>query len=110
MSDITNVIAKARRLTLRRVRLTVESGPDAGRSIELDHDVLRLGTSDRNDLVLTDDTISRSHAEVVRTAHGVLLRDLDSTNGTFVGPIRVREVYLGDEQRFRIGQIGRAHV
>jgi transcriptional regulator with GAF, ATPase, and Fis domain len=104
MDDITNVIAKARRLTLRRIRLRVEEGPDAGLTLEVDRDVIHLGTAERNDLVLTDDTVSRAHAEIVRTADGVLLRDLDSTNGTFVGPIKIREVYLPDEQRFRLGR------
>jgi DNA-binding NtrC family response regulator len=57
-----------------------------------------------NDLRLTDDTVSRNHAEVVRTAEGLVLRDLGSTNGTYVGPVRIKEVYLGDQRTFRVGR------
>ena len=48
--------------------------------------------------------MSRRHAEIVRTSQGVLLRDLGSTNGTFVGPIKVREVFLGPDTTFRVGR------
>lgn len=104
MDEITNVIHQARQLTLRRMAIRVETGEFAGQVHEFDRDLVRLGTSEKNEVRLADDTVSRVHAEIVRTSHGVLLRDLDSTNGTFVGPIRVREVYLPSEQRFRVGR------
>ncbi|MEL6349392.1 MAG: sigma 54-interacting transcriptional regulator, partial [Myxococcota bacterium] len=49
-------------------------------------------------------TVSRRHAEIVRTPMGMLLRDLKSTNGTFVGPVRIKEVFLGPETRFKVGR------
>jgi DNA-binding NtrC family response regulator len=107
MSDITSVIERPRgpkQIHLRKVRLDVTDGPDVGRSIELDHDVVRIGSQEGNDLVLTDDTVSRRHAEIDHTPHGVVLRDLGSTNGTWVGDVRVREVYLGAQRTFRVGQ------
>jgi transcriptional regulator with GAF, ATPase, and Fis domain len=52
---------------------------------------VRVGKSSDNDLALSDKTVSRHHAEVVRTEKGLLLRDLGSRNGTFVGGVRVRE-------------------
>jgi transcriptional regulator with PAS, ATPase and Fis domain len=105
--DITSVIADKstpRQLHLRRMRLVVTTGPDEGLSVELDRDVVHIGSRGENDLVLTDDTVSRVHAEVTRTPHGVLLRDLGSTNGTFVGPVRIREVYIGEQRTFRVGR------
>jgi len=104
MDEITNVIPQARRLTLRRLRLRVEAGDSAGQELVTERDVVRLGSNAHNDVVIQDDTVSRSHAEIVRTEDGVLLRDLGSTNGTFVGPIRVREVYLPEVQRFKVGR------
>ncbi|MFK7928484.1 MAG: sigma 54-interacting transcriptional regulator [Myxococcota bacterium] len=104
MDEITNVILQARSFTLRRMRLTVQSGKSEGLAFTTDRDIVRLGSSPNNDVVLDDDTVSRSHAEIVRTRDGVLLRDLSSTNGSFVGPIRVREVFLPDEQSFRLGR------
>jgi len=104
MIEITNVIPQARRLVLRRLAVRVAVGPSAGVTVSLDRDVLKIGSHLRNDLVLPDDTVSRSHAEVVRTQGGVMLRDLDSTNGTYVGALRIREVYLQDGQGFRVGR------
>ena len=52
---------------------------------------------------LSDTTVSRLHAEIVRGRDGTILRDLGSTNGTFVGAVRVKEVYLAPDTRFRVG-------
>lgn len=53
--------------------------------LELDRPVV-LGRSPRHaDLVLPHEQVSRRHAEVVRRADGVWVRDLGSANGTFVG-------------------------
>ena len=43
-----------------------------------------LGRAPTNDVVLHDERASRVHAEVVATATGWLLRDLQSRNGTTV--------------------------
>ncbi|MBN1334642.1 MAG: sigma 54-dependent Fis family transcriptional regulator [Deltaproteobacteria bacterium] len=106
MAEITTVLGTtdARRIHLRRGRLTCCAGRDAGTSWLVDRDVVRLGSQPGNDVVLSDDAVSRRHAEIVRLRDGVVLRDLGSTNGTFVGPIRVREVYLAADTRFQVGE------
>jgi pSer/pThr/pTyr-binding forkhead associated (FHA) protein len=43
---------------------------------------------------LTDRAISRRHAEIRMTPDGLLLRDLGSTNGTFINDVRVTEAYV----------------
>ncbi|MFH1469066.1 MAG: sigma 54-interacting transcriptional regulator [Pseudomonadota bacterium] len=106
MVEITTTLGSygPRRLHIRRGRLTCVAGEDKGESWLVDGDVVRIGSKSGNDIVLTDTTVSRRHAEVVRVPDGVLLRDLGSTNGTFVGPVKVREVYLTPDTRFRVGQ------
>jgi DNA-binding NtrC family response regulator len=108
MHEVTSVIGETdtgrRKLHLRRVRLRILNGPDEGVEREFDREVVRIGSMPSNDLRLTDTTVSRKHAEVVRSKHGIVLRDLGSTNGTFVGPVRIKEVYLGDGRQFRIGK------
>ena len=91
-------------LHLRRLALTVLDGPDAGQTALFDHDVVRIGAMETNEFVLTDPTVSRRHAEIVRTPDGPLLRDLGSTNGTFIDQVRIREVFLGERRRFRVGK------
>jgi len=57
-----------------------------------------------NDIQLNDPIMSRYHAELfVDHDGGVLLRDLDSTNGTHVDGYRVREIYLKPGTIFRMG-------
>ena len=106
MSEVTSTIAAPlrRQIHLRKGRLTCVAGPDIGASWEVDTDVLHIGAKATNDVCLTDTTVSRRHAEVVRTRDGVVLRDCGSTNGTFVGPIRVKEVFLTPEMSFRVGK------
>ncbi|NOY25623.1 MAG: sigma 54-dependent Fis family transcriptional regulator [Oligoflexia bacterium] len=70
----------------------------------VDHDVVQIGALKSGDVVLTDPTVSRRHAEILRTPSGILLRDLGSTNGTFVGPVKIKEVFLVPETRFRCGR------
>lgn len=106
MSDITSTISggAARQIHIRRARLTCTEGENLSQSWLVDRDVIRIGARPDCDVVLSDSTVSRVHAEIVRGRDGTILRDLGSTNGTFVGPVRVREVYLTPETRFRVGK------
>ena len=108
MPEITSVIPDAdpnrKQLHLRRIGLKVVSGPDEGKSAEFDHDVIRIGASEGNHFLLTDATVSRRHAEITRTQEGLVLRDLGSTNGTYLGQVRIKEVYLGENRSFRVGK------
>ena len=102
----TNVITeqnKGKTFTIRRMHLRVVEGPDAGAEYAFDHDVIQIGSKSHSDVCLTDDTVSRNHAVIRRTKEGVVLQDLGSTNGTFVGPVRIREVFLSENKRFRVG-------
>ncbi|MEQ1570981.1 MAG: sigma 54-interacting transcriptional regulator [Myxococcota bacterium] len=108
MAEITSVIPDAdpnrKQIQLRRIGLRVIAGPDLGKAAEFDHDVLRIGAADGNHFVLTDTTVSRRHAEITRTPSGLVLRDLQSRNGTFVGDMQLKEVYLGGIRTFRVGK------
>ncbi|MBX2800044.1 MAG: sigma 54-interacting transcriptional regulator [Myxococcales bacterium] len=109
MPEITSVIPdtdpnRKQQLHLRRIGLKVLQGQDSGQNAQFDHDVIRIGAQEGNHFVLTDDTVSRRHAEIARTAEGIVLRDLGSTNGTFVGNIQIKEVFLGETRTFRVGK------
>ena len=106
MSDTTNTLTTGatRQLQLRKAALRCVVGPEEGQEWCFEHDVIRIGSARSSDVGLSDNTVSRRHAEIVRTPEGVLLRDLGSRNGTFVGPIKVREVFLGPDTRFRVGR------
>jgi len=54
--------------------------------------------------VLTDTTVSRRHLEIERTPRGLLMRDLQSRNGTFVFGRLVLEAYLEPNDRIELGK------
>jgi DNA-binding NtrC family response regulator len=61
------------------------------------------GTDPSCDLVLDDPAVSRRHAEFTLTTRGVLVRDLDSKNGTSIGGVPVRQGYLPVSTFARLG-------
>ena len=62
-----------------------------------------IGSDPSNELVIDEPTVSRRHAEVIQRSGVFQIRDLGSTNGTFVNGRRIAEataVNFGDEIRF----------
>ena len=82
--------------------LTVIQGPEKGRRFELpDHEPQQIGRSGES-LPLSDKTISRRHAELTPDGGKWLLRDLGSSNGTYVNGVRLaatRTLQMGDQVR-----------
>ncbi len=82
--------------------LLVLQGPDKGRRFELPDSTTLVGRDSRQ-LPLTDNTVSRRHCELVPAENGDwMLRDLGSSNGTYVNGGRVAKVHalkLGDQVR-----------
>ena len=82
-----------------------------GVKIAIERDPFRIGRSEDNDLCIDDQLSSRSHAviEQVSSRHNgdgsdYVLRDLDSTNGTFVNHAAISAHLLQDGDMIRIGQ------
>ncbi|PIE20007.1 MAG: Fis family transcriptional regulator [Proteobacteria bacterium] len=88
---------------LRKSKLVVRSGPEAGKEVEMTKARVGGGRSIINDLPLTDKAVSGTHFEIISGDEGYKLVDLDSTNGTFVGDLRIKEVYLKPGTKFRAG-------
>jgi transcriptional regulator with GAF, ATPase, and Fis domain len=66
---------------------------------------LTIGKAADNDLVLTDDTVSRHHCEIVRAPDGLHVRDLDSTNGTKIDGTRIREAMVQPGSVLKVGEV-----
>lgn len=94
---------QAQRIKFDAIEFHVSAGPDAGLQVSSSHPTLRIGTADDNDIILSDRAVSRHHAELRMTSEGILLRDLGSTNGTYVNQLRITEVYLAAETECQIG-------
>ena len=90
-------------MRLRKCRLEVVAGPDAGTSVVLATPRIVVGRSGA-DLVLTDRKVSALHLEIRLEQEGYRLRDLGSTNGTFLWGMRVVEAFIGPGSTLAIGQ------
>ena len=62
-----------------------------------------IGRDDNCSIFIDAPNVSRHHAEVQHTESGFILKDLGSTNGTFLSGQRVNKHYLQDGDVFRIG-------
>ena len=85
--------AVARRVPVTRLRVTTPDG--TARDVETTGTLVRVGSAEAgNDVVIADPTVSRYHFSITWDDIGPRLRDLDSTNGTFVDGFRVLDLYL----------------
>ncbi len=82
--------------------------PDAAGKEGESHEVriLRIGRSATNDITLSHASVSRRHAQLTILADEILLEDLGSTNGTFVGDssLRINRCRVQESDLVRIGK------
>lgn len=78
---------------------------ELGRRHMLHRPLTTIGRGSNNDIVVPSDAVSRSHANLERRGTEFFIRDLNSTNGTFINnePARVREWRLNRGDQIRIG-------
>ncbi|MBX3091105.1 MAG: FHA domain-containing protein [Cryobacterium sp.] len=82
--------AKSAKATLDNAkRLVITSGAKEGLEIPLAGEPLTIGRSAESGLVIRDDYTSTHHARLLLWGDEWAIQDLDSTNGTFLGEVRV---------------------
>jgi|tagenome__1003787_1003787.scaffolds.fasta_scaffold20891493_3 pSer/pThr/pTyr-binding forkhead associated (FHA) protein len=84
--------------------LIVQRGPNAGSRFLLDHDQTTAGRHVDSDIFLDDISVSRRHVQFLRTADGIVVKDLGSLNGTYVNRELVDEALLQPEDEVQIGK------
>jgi len=89
----------------RAYSIVLEGGPYSGRTFILAAHTT-LGRVQQNDVVLNDPGVSRNHAVIVQSGQCYYLRDLASTNGTFVNQrnISTEDYSLETGDRIRLGR------
>lgn len=83
--------------------LVLQSGASAGRVFPLAEGLNRLGRAPGNEIRVEAAGVSASHCELWLMRSRVLVRDLGSTNGTFVQGGRITEAELGPDARLSVG-------
>ena len=86
------------------LRLKVFDGLERVANLRLGDGAVSFGRSEDCTLTLPDLSVSRNHAEIFPHGHFYLLRDNDSTNGTFVNELAIRSHVLTHGDTIRIGK------
>jgi diguanylate cyclase (GGDEF)-like protein len=87
-----------------KASLIIVRGTPQGKRYELAAACMRLGRDNAVEICIDDTSVSRVHAEVTSKGEVVELRDLGSTNGTFVNGQRIAEaVVLRKEDLISVG-------
>ena len=104
MEQATQKIAREQKIPALPIcfRLTVERGPDTGRSQDMP-DGGTVGTSQATTFRLTDPTVSRIHLSLHATAEGVRIENRSLTNGTWLNGVRIREAFAESGAAISIG-------
>ena len=99
----TRVPAETRGVRILSVELVVVDGPDKGTRAAVHGGVARIGTSEGNDLRLTDRMASRVHCEIRVKPNAIVVRDAGSTNGTTCEAVRIFDGEVPAGAVLRIG-------
>lgn len=84
--------------------LIVIRGQPQGKRYILSQDVMALGRDPSVPLAINDNNVSRRHAEIMKRDEKVFIKDLGSTNGTFINDKQIKgEVELHKEDMIKVG-------
>jgi len=84
--------------------VVVKRGPNAGSKFVLEGEVTRAGRHPDSDIFLDDITVSRRHAEIVRSGDSYSVRDAGSLNGTYLNRERIEDAPLANGDELQIGK------
>ena len=87
------------------MKLVVLSPGMTGRTQELKVDTTTIGRLEDNTLQIAEPSVSSHHCEILLRGSEVIVRDLNSTNGTYISGEKVTEGTLKLGQILRLGQI-----
>ncbi|HSD88816.1 MAG TPA: sigma 54-interacting transcriptional regulator, partial [Kofleriaceae bacterium] len=100
---VTSFQGLPRTVNVRRCRLEVVAGVDQGKVIELASPSIQIGRVGA-DLNLTDGKVSGLHCELKLQAEGYRLKDLGSTNGTYVKGVRIVDAFIAPGSTIQVGK------
>src|SRR5438552_125926 len=86
-------------------RLIVNPGTAFAWELNLKPGVNTLGRDPSSQIHISHHSVSGSHCEITVTDDAVIIKDLGSTNGTFVSDVQVREAVLKPGQTIHLGTV-----
>jgi hypothetical protein len=86
-------------------RLTLKKEANPSQSLELHPGINRLGRREDNDFQIDDPTVSSVHCEIRVNGESIVVRDLGSSNGTFINGQQIREGTLALGETLALGDV-----
>jgi predicted component of type VI protein secretion system len=86
-------------------KLVVLSAGMAGRLHELTVDKTTIGRVEDNTFQIEEPSVSSHHCEILLRGSDVVVKDLNSTNGTYINGEKITERVLKPGQTLRLGQV-----
>ena len=90
-------------LKVRKYRLSAHLDKSAPRDFQ--KRLIYIGSHPDCDFCISEPSISRQHAKIELDETGYRLVDLDSKNGTYIGDVRINDIYLTQRMSFRCGAV-----
>ena len=87
------------------LRLVMLSPGMTGRALQLEADKCTIGRLEDNTFPIVEPSISSHHCEILLRGSEVVVRDLNSTNGSYINREQVAEGVLKPGQILRLGQV-----
>ncbi len=85
-------------------KLIVKKGEEAVEEFLLGGEGAGIGRGEGNEILLSDRSVSRRHARIIREGERWFLEDLGSSNGTFIEGRKIKKEELISGTEFRIGK------
>src|SRR5688572_13115129 len=86
-------------------KLVLLSEEFAGRTYELNVEKTTVGRVEDNAFQIAEPSVSSHHAEIILRGNDVVVKDLNSTNGTYINGEKVSEAVLKPGQVLKLGQV-----
>lgn len=77
---------------------------DLGKKFNVEEEAVIIGRSSKANIQVDQESVSRNHCKLINTGQTIILRDLGSTNGTYVNDELVDEYVLRDGDFIKIGR------
>ncbi|HMQ10839.1 MAG TPA: GGDEF domain-containing protein [Oligoflexia bacterium] len=101
--DVQDLLNKTSGL---KAYFVVITGQDIGKKFPIQKSELSIGRSEACDIYVNDEDVSRNHALIKVLPSGIIIEDLESTNGTLVnGQAIAKKTLLDDGDRIQVGNV-----
>lgn len=102
---VTAISKISERPVAKEACLVVIYGLELGKKFNVGRPQTIVGRSSKADIQIDQEAVSRNHCKIINTGNAILLRDTESTNGTYVNDEVVDEYVLRDGDLVKVGRV-----